>query len=130
MIIYRPRASVSLILKTEWMYVLKSGALPVTNSMVYHLRRVTIISWNSSVPSLTKLRSSLLRRKKKAVVVVAVHKQHKKNKYTLDNIPEVMTTKQVDHCLEVEDLVYPQCGNTMTAICKEAYGRWKSSLSR
>ena len=53
------------------------------------------------------------------VTVVAAHKRHKKHEYTLDNIPEGMPTKQVEHRLEGEDLVCPQCGDTMTEIGKE-----------
>ena len=53
------------------------------------------------------------------ITVVAAHKRHKKHEYTLDNIPEGMTTKQVEHRLEGEDLVCPQCGDTMTEIGKE-----------
>ena len=50
---------------------------------------------------------------------VAGHKRHKKHTYTLDTIPEGIPTKQVEHRLEGEDLVCPQCGNTMTEIGKE-----------
>ena len=50
---------------------------------------------------------------------VAVHKRHKKHTYTLDTIPEGIPTKQVEHRLEGEDLVCPQCGDTMTEIGKE-----------
>ena len=53
------------------------------------------------------------------VTVVAAHKRHKKHEYTLDNLPEGIATKQVEHRLEGEDLVCPQCGNTMTEIGKE-----------
>ncbi|MBR2309491.1 MAG: IS66 family transposase zinc-finger binding domain-containing protein, partial [Oscillospiraceae bacterium] len=53
------------------------------------------------------------------VTVVAAYKRHKKHEYTLDNIPEGMPTKQVEHRLEGEDLVCPQCGDTMTEIGKE-----------
>ena len=53
------------------------------------------------------------------ITVVAAHKRHKKHEYTLDSIPENMPTKQVEHRLEGEDLVCPQCGNTMTEIGKE-----------
>ena len=53
------------------------------------------------------------------VTVVAAHKRHKKHEYTLDHIPEDMPTKQVEHRLEGEELVCPQCGNTMTEIGKE-----------
>lgn len=50
---------------------------------------------------------------------VASHKRHKKHTYTLDTIPEGIPTKQVEHRLEGEDLVCPQCGDTMTEIGKE-----------
>ena len=53
------------------------------------------------------------------VTVVAAHKRHKRHEYTLDTIPENMPTKQVEHRLEGEDLVCPQCGDTMTEIGKE-----------
>ena len=51
--------------------------------------------------------------------VVAAHKRHKKHEYTLDNIPEDIPKEQVEHRLEGEDLVCPQCGDTMTEIGKE-----------
>ncbi|MGM9584638.1 MAG: IS66 family transposase zinc-finger binding domain-containing protein [Faecousia sp.] len=50
---------------------------------------------------------------------MAGHKRHKKHTYTLDTIPEGMPTKQVEHRLGGEDLVCPQCGDTMTEIGKE-----------
>ena len=53
------------------------------------------------------------------VTVVAAHKRHKKHEYTLENIPEGIETKQVEHRLEGEDLICPQCGDTMTEIGKE-----------
>ena len=53
------------------------------------------------------------------VTVVAAHKRHKKHEYTLDNIPEDLPRTQVEHRLEGEDLVCPQCGDTMTEIGKE-----------
>ena len=53
------------------------------------------------------------------VTVVAAHKRHKKHEYALDNIPEDMPTKQVEHRLEGEALVCPQCGDTMVEIGKE-----------
>ena len=53
------------------------------------------------------------------VTVIATHKRHKKHEYTLDSIPEGVETKQVEHRLEGEDLVCPQCGETMTEIGKE-----------
>ena len=53
------------------------------------------------------------------VTAVAAHKRHKKHEYTLDNIPEGIETKQVEHRLEGADLICPQCGDTMTEIGKE-----------
>ena len=53
------------------------------------------------------------------VTVVAAHQRHKKHEYTLDNIPDGMETRQVEHRLDGEDLVCPQCGDTMTEIGKE-----------
>ena len=53
------------------------------------------------------------------VTVVVAHKRHKKHEYTLDSIPEGIETRQVEHRLEDEDLVCPQCGDTMTEIGKE-----------
>ena len=57
--------------------------------------------------------------KEENVTVVVAHKRHKKHEYTLDNIPEDLPRKQVEHRLEGEDLVCPQCGDTMTEIGKE-----------
>ena len=57
--------------------------------------------------------------KQEEAVIVAAHKRHKKHEYTLDNIPEGIPTKQVEHRLEDEELVCPQCGSTMTEIGKE-----------
>ena len=53
------------------------------------------------------------------VTVVAAHQRHKKHEYTLGNIPDGMETRQVEHRLDGEDLVCPQCGDTMTEIGKE-----------
>ena len=53
------------------------------------------------------------------VTSVAAHKRHKKHEYTLDSIPESMPVEQVEHRLEGDDLVCPQCGDTMTEIGKE-----------
>ena len=53
------------------------------------------------------------------VTVVAAHKRHKKHEYALDNIPEGIPVEQVEHRLEGEDLVCPQCGDTMAEIGKE-----------
>ena len=52
--------------------------------------------------------------KQEEAVVVAAHKRHKKHEYTLDHVPEGMETRQVEHRLEGEELVCPQCGDTMT----------------
>lgn len=53
------------------------------------------------------------------VTVVAAHKRHKKHEYTLDSIPEGIPVEQVEHRLEGEDLICPQCGDIMTEIGKE-----------
>ncbi len=54
--------------------------------------------------------------KEEPVTVVAAHKRHKKHEYTLDNIPEGTKTEVVEHTLEGEDVVCPECGSTMTEI--------------
>lgn len=54
--------------------------------------------------------------KEEAVTVVAAHKRHKKHEYTLDSIPEGTETEVVEHTLEGEDVVCPECGSTMTEI--------------
>ena len=59
------------------------------------------------------------------VTVVAAHKRHKKHEYTLDNIPEDMPKERVEHRLEGEDLVCPQCGETMTEIGTEVINKLK-----
>ena len=53
------------------------------------------------------------------VAVVAAHKRHKRHEYTLDSIPDGIETRQVEHRLENEELVCPQCGDTMAEIGKE-----------
>ena len=53
------------------------------------------------------------------VTIVAAHKRHKKHEYALDSIPEGIPVEQVEHRLEGEDLVCPQCGDIMTEIGKE-----------
>ena len=50
------------------------------------------------------------------VTVVAAHKRYKKHEYTLDNIPEDIPKERVEHRLEGEALVCPQCGDIMTEI--------------
>ena len=57
--------------------------------------------------------------KEEETTEVKAHKRHKKHEYTLDNIPEGIPVEQVEHRLESEDLVCPQCGDTMTEIGKE-----------
>ena len=59
------------------------------------------------------------------VTVVAAHKRHKKHEYTLDNIPEDIPKERVEHRLEGEDLVCPQCGDTMTEIGTEVVNKLK-----
>ena len=59
------------------------------------------------------------------VTVVAAHKRHKKHEYTLDSIPEDIPVEQVEHRLEGEDLVCPQCGDTMTEIGTEVVNKLK-----
>lgn len=57
--------------------------------------------------------------KDETVTSVTAYKRHKKHEYTLDNIPEGMPTRQVEHRLEGDGLVCPECGETMTEIGKE-----------
>ena len=57
--------------------------------------------------------------------VVAAHTRHKKHEYTLDNIPEDVPKERVEHRLEGEDLVCPQCGDTMTEIGTEVVNKLK-----
>ncbi len=59
------------------------------------------------------------------VVVVPEHKRHKKHEYTLDSIPEDVPTEVVEHILEGEDMVCPQCGDTMTEIGVEVVKKLK-----
>ena len=55
--------------------------------------------------------------------VVAAHKRHKKHEYTLDSIPEDIPKERIEHRLEGEDLVCPQCGDTMTEIGTEVVNK-------
>ncbi len=55
-------------------------------------------------------------KKEEAVTVVAAHKRHKKHEYTLDKIPEGTEAEVVEHTLEGEAVVCPECGSTMTGI--------------
>ena len=59
------------------------------------------------------------------ITVVAAHKRHKTHEYPLDNIPEDMPKERVEHRLEGEDLVCPQCGDTMTEIGTEVVNKLK-----
>ena len=52
-------------------------------------------------------------------VVVAAHKRRKKHEYTLDELPENVPVEVVEHRLTEEELVYQECGNTMTEIGKD-----------
>lgn len=52
-------------------------------------------------------------------------KKAKKNEYTLDSIPDDMPREVIDHTLEGEDLVCPQCGDTMTEIGVEVTRKLK-----
>lgn len=53
----------------------------------------------------------------------ASRRKHRKHQYTLENIPEGTAVEVVEHRLEGEDLVCPECGNTMTEIGKEVVNR-------
>lgn len=59
------------------------------------------------------------------VIVVPEHKRHKKHEYTLDSIPEDVPTEIIEHTLEGEELVCPQCGDTMTEIGVEVVRKLK-----
>ena len=59
------------------------------------------------------------------VTVVAAHKRHKKHEYTLNNIPEDIPMERIEHRLEGEDLVCPQCGDIMTEIGTEVVNKLK-----
>ena len=51
---------------------------------------------------------------------VARHKRRKKNNdYTIGSIPEGLPVERIEHRLEGEELVCPQCGDTMTEIGTE-----------
>lgn len=64
-------------------------------------------------------------RNKEDVTVVAAHKRHKKHEYTLDKIPEDVPVEQVEHRLEGQELVCPQCGGELTEIGKEVINKMK-----
>ena len=60
-----------------------------------------------------------------SVTEVAAHTRHKKHEYTLDSIPEDIPTERIEHRLEGEELVCPQCGETMTEIGTEVVNKLK-----
>ena len=62
----------------------------------------------------------------KETTEVAGHKRRKKNNdYTMDSIPENLPVERIEHRLEGEDLVCPQCGDTMTEIGTEVVNKLK-----
>ena len=62
---------------------------------------------------------------KEEVTEVAAHKRHKKHEYTLDTLPENLPVERIEHRLEGEELVCPQCGETMTEIGTEVVNKLK-----
>ena len=62
---------------------------------------------------------------KERATIVAEHKRRKKNEYTLDSIPEGCAVERIEHRLEGEELVCPQCGEIMSEIGKEVVNRLK-----
>ena len=57
---------------------------------------------------------------------VAAHKRRKKNNdYTMDSIPENLPVERIEHRLEGEGLVCPQCGDTMIEIGTEVVNKLK-----
>ena len=57
---------------------------------------------------------------------VAAHKRRKKNNdYTMDTLPENLPVERIEHRLEGEELVCPQCGDTMTGIGTEVVNKLK-----
>ena len=55
----------------------------------------------------------------KNTTVIAAHARHKKHEYTQDNIPKGL----VEHRLQDEDLLCPQCGDIMTEIGTEVVNK-------
>ena len=63
---------------------------------------------------------------KEEVTEVAAHKRRKKNNdYTMDTLPENLPVERIEHRLEGEELVCPQCGETMTDIGTEVVNKLK-----
>lgn len=57
---------------------------------------------------------------------VKAHKRRKKNNdYTMDTLPENLPVERIEHRLEGDDLVCPQCGETMTEIGTEVVNKLK-----
>ena len=62
---------------------------------------------------------------KEEITAVAAHKRHKKHEYTMDTIPEDISVERIEHRLEGDELVCPQCGETMTEIGTEVVNKLK-----
>ena len=63
---------------------------------------------------------------KEEVTEVAAHKRCKKNNdYTMDTLPENLPVERIEHRLESEELVCPQCGETMNEIGTEVVNKLK-----
>ena len=58
-------------------------------------------------------------------VVVASHQRHKKHEDTLDELPKDVPVEVVEHRLPEEELICPECGETMTEIGKDVRRRLK-----
>lgn len=58
-------------------------------------------------------------------ILVSAHKRHKKHEYTMEKIPEGVPVEKVEHRLSEEELVCPECGETMVEIGKEISHRLK-----
>lgn len=69
--------------------------------------------------------SDFAKAKEEDVTVVAAHKRHKKHEYALDNLPENIPVEVTEHRLEKDELVCPECGDTMVEIGKEVRRRLK-----
>ena len=64
--------------------------------------------------------------KEEETTEVAAHKRRKKNNdYTMDTLPENLPVERIEHRLEGEELVCPQCGETMTEIGTEVVNKLK-----
>ena len=62
----------------------------------------------------------------KETTEVAAHKRRKKNNdYTMDTLPENLPVERIEHRLEGDELVCPQCGETMTEIGTEVVNKLK-----